>query len=53
MSDYLSWCLTLIPNDTNPWVELTLENWLKRGGCPRAYIHMVKLTLHSCGTLGS
>ena len=30
----------------NPWVELTLENWLVMGGCLRAYRHMVKLTLN-------
>ena len=36
----------------NPWVELTLENWLTRGGCPRAYKHIVKLTLNQCETLG-
>ena len=37
----------------NPWVELTLENQLVRGGCLRTYKHMVKLILNSCGTLGS
>jgi len=43
----------LIPNVTNSWVELTLENWLARGGCPKAYKHMVKLILNPCGTLES
>ena len=40
---------------TNPWVEveLTLENRLIRGGCLRAYKHMIKFTLNQCGTLGS
>ena len=37
----------------NPWVELTLENWLTGGGCPRAYKYMVKCKLNQCGTLGS
>ena len=37
----------------NQWVELTLENRLVRGGCLRAYKHMVKLTLNPCRTLGS
>ena len=37
----------------NSWVELTLENWLVRGGYLRAYKHMVKLILNSYGTLGS
>ena len=46
-------CLALIPNVKNPWVELTLENRLARGGCPRAYKCMVKLTLNPCGTLRS
>lgn len=32
--------LALIPNCYKSWVELTLENWLARGGCPRAYIHV-------------
>ena len=41
----------------NPWVELTLENWLIKeggggGGGPRTYKHMVKFTLNQCGTLG-
>ena len=47
------WELALIPNDTYPWVELTLENRFARGECPRAYILVVKLTLNLCGTLGS
>ena len=38
---------------TNTWVELTIENRLVRGGCPKAYKHMVKLILNPCGTLGS
>ena len=42
-----------MPNVTNPWVELTLENRLTRGGCSRAYKHMVKLILNPYGTLGS
>ena len=37
----------------NPWVELTLENRLVKGGYQRAYRHMVKLTLNQCETLGS
>ena len=45
--------LALIPNVANPWVELTLENRLARGGCPRTYKHMIKLTFNQCGTLGS
>lgn len=40
-------------NGTNPWIELTLENWLARKGSPRAYILMVKLVLKPHGTLGS
>ena len=32
--------------------ELTLENWLVRNGCLRAYKHMVKFTLNPYGTLG-
>ena len=39
--------------DTNSSIELTLANQLIREGCPRAYIHMVKLTLKTYGTLGS
>ena len=42
MSDYLIWWLVLILNVTNPWVELTLENWIAKKGCPKAYKHMVK-----------
>ena len=38
---------------TDSKVELTLEYWLTREWCPRAYKHMVKLTLNQCGTLGS
>ena len=53
MPEYLGWWLVLIPNVTNSWVELTLENWLVRRGCPRAYKHMVKLILNPWGTLGS
>ena len=30
-------------NDTNSWVEPTLENHLAWVGCPRVYIHMIKL----------
>ena len=30
-----------------------LKNQLARGGCLRAYKHMVKLILNQCGTLGS
>ena len=37
----------------NLWVELTLENWLARGGCPRAYKHMVKIIFNPRRTLGS
>ena len=44
---------TLIPNVTNSWVELTLENQLARGECPIAYKHMVMFTLNLCRTLGS
>ena len=33
--------------------ELTLENWLARGGCPRVYKHTFKFILNSCGTLRS
>ena len=47
------WSLALIPNVTNPWVELTNENLLARGGCPRAYKHMGKLILNPCGALES
>ena len=32
---------------TNSWVELTIENLLARGGCPKVYEHMVKLTLNN------
>ena len=53
MSNYLTWWLALITNVINPWVELALENRLARGGCPRAYKHMVKLILNPFGTLGS
>jgi len=45
--------LALIPNVKNSWVELTLENQLAKGGCPRAYKHKVKLILNPCGTLRS
>ena len=38
---------------TNLCIELTLENWLVRRGCPKAYKHMVKLILNSCVTLGT
>ena len=51
MSDYSEWWLALIPNVRK--VELTLETRLVRGGYPKAYKHMVKLILNSCGTLGS
>jgi hypothetical protein len=44
--------LALIPNDTNPWVELTSENQLTRGGCLGANKHMFKPILNQCGTLG-
>ena len=37
---------------TKPCVELTLEDRLARGGCPRAYKHMVRLILNLYGTLG-
>ena len=47
------WWLAEIPNVANPWVELTLENLLARGGYLRAYKHMVKLILNPCGTLES
>ena len=40
-------------NDTNPCVELTLKYRFTRGGCPKTYIHMFKLTLNPCRTLGS
>ena len=40
-------------SDRNLWVGLTLENQLAREGCQRAYKYKVKLTLNSCGTLGS
>jgi hypothetical protein len=43
--------VALIPNYTKPWIELTIENWLKRGGCPKNYIHMVKIVLKSYGIL--
>ena len=33
------------PTVTNPWVELTLRNWLAKGEYPRAYKHIVNLTL--------
>ena len=39
--------------DTNPSVELTLANQLIWEGCPRVYIHMLKLTLKTYRTLGS
>ena len=42
----------MLDSATNPWVELTLENWLAREGCPRAYKNMVKLTLNQSGTIG-
>ena len=45
--------VALIPNVTNPWVKLTLENRLAKGGYPRAYKHIVKLIFNPCGTLGS
>ena len=38
---------------TKPCVELTLEDRLARGKCPRAYKHMVRLILNPYGTLGS
>ena len=38
---------------TNPWAELTLENQLARGWCPRTYKHIIKLILNPCRTLGS
>ena len=38
---------------TNSWVELILENWHTRRGCPRAYKHMINFILNPCGTLGS
>ena len=41
-----------IPNVTNSWVELILENRLIRKGYLRVYKHMVKLTLNPCGALG-
>ena len=44
--------ISLICSVKNPWVELTLENWLAKGECLRAYKHMVKLTFNLCGTLG-
>lgn len=37
----------------NPWVELTLENRLARGGYTRVYKYIIKLRLNSFGTLGS
>ena len=37
----------------NPQVELTIENWLTREGCPRTYKYIIKLTLNLYGTLGS
>ena len=52
MLDYSKWWLALIPNVTSPGIELTLENRLARGGCPRAYKHMVKLILNLCEILG-
>ena len=47
------WGLVEIPKVANPWVELTLENLLARGGYLRAYKHMVKLILNPCRTLES
>ena len=49
----LGWWLLLIPNVTNPWVKLTLENQLAREGCQRAYKDTVKPLLNPCGTLKS
>ena len=43
---------TTIGNVRNPWIELTLKNRHARGGYSRAYKHMVKLILNSCGTPG-
>ena len=37
----------------NSWLELILENQLARGGCLRAYKHIVELILNPYGTLGS
>ena len=37
----------------NPWVELTLEKELARGGCLRTYKHMVKFIFNPSGILGS
>ena len=47
-------CMALIPNDTNPQVELTPKNWLTRGGGGflGANKHMFKLIFNQCGTLG-
>ena len=46
--------MLILPNVvTNSWVKLTLENQLARGGCTRAYKHMIKFILNPCGTLGS
>ena len=49
----LGWWLLLIPNVTNPWVKLTLENQLVREGCQRAYKDTIKPLLNPCGTLKS
>ena len=51
--NYVGWWLALIPNVSNPWVELTIENRLAKRGYPRVYKHMVNLTPNPYGILGS
>ena len=52
-TQYSGVVVALIPNVTNLWVKLTLENRLARRGCLRAYKHIVKLIFNPYETLAS